>query len=711
MKSWKDLSSMFGNVLRYEILSLKIRPLRLLKSFRFLFCLWILPFLFLSCAGTGSKAPLGRSGVLDASSWDFRKNGSLTLRGEWMFHWGGWKYLSEEGDSKPNQLRSGEIVYVPSTWNGGSRAGKGFGSYILEVKLPDQVQRLGLILPDQSSSYELFLNGKPVLNSGEILRNEDFSLKEVKEGIRPLFFEFESSGKNLEIVLQIANEDLRLGGFWSPIILGDADSLRSDWNRSLRLDSFLVGGLFIMAFLHLSFFLMRKKETQSLYFGLFCLLMGFRSLFPGNRLILEYTDFLNYETIIRVEYLTFYLSVPIFLNYILSLYPRDLKRIFVDILWWISSVASAIVLLFPMKVFTYTIPIYYLNAFFAGSLGLYTLIRAVRKKREGAIILLTGFLFIYLAMINDLLYVSYFLETGYYSSIGTFVFLAAQSVSLSVRNSKNMQRLLDLSRNLEKKVEERTHRLKLALRSIQEDLEMAAKIQEDFLEVPEDSSFQEIGLRLYTFYQPISSVGGDFYNVRRSGKNGIRIFIADAIGHGIQASLITMVIQSEYNSIFDWNLSPGELLTKLSQKFASRIGDVSPFFSGLILDLDLSANRILFSSSGNPACILTGDGKSESLVLVGPYAGMLPQHRYAELSYDLPKNFRLILFTDGLPDRFLFSGDPYEHFSIEEWIRNRVDQPLEKVCEELLALANSLVIPDFKKDDITLLGIERSNLG
>ncbi|TGK20380.1 PP2C family protein-serine/threonine phosphatase [Leptospira stimsonii] len=686
---------------------LPIWALRFWKYFRVLLCIWILLILCSSCSRSG--IPQGKSGILDASSWDFQKEGSLTLRGEWMFYWGGWKYLPH-GLMETKSLPSGEIVYVPSTWNGGSRTGKGFGTYVLEVRLPSRNQKFGLILPDQSSSYELFLNGKPVLTSGKIIRKEDQSLKEVEEGIRPLFFEFESSGEKLEIALQIANEDLRLGGFWSPIILGESDSLRGEWNRTLRLDSFLVGGLFIMAFLHLSFFIVRKKETPSLYFGLFCLLMGFRSLFPGSRLILEYTNIINYENVIRIEYLTFYFSVPVFLNYILSLYPRDLKRIFVDLLWWISVVASAIVLFFPMKVFTYTIPIYYLNAFFAGSLGLFTLIRAVRRKREGAIILLTGFLFIYLAMINDLLYVSYFLETGYYSSIGTFVFLAAQSVSLSVRNSKNMQRLFDLSRNLEKKVEERTFRLKLALRSIQEDLNMAAKIQTDFLEIPENSFLEEEGIRLKTFYQPISIVGGDFYNIRKIAERKIRIFLADAIGHGIQASLITMVIQSEYGSLSDMNLSPGEMLTKLSKKFASRIGDVSPFFSALILDLDLNSNRIHFASSGNPACILTGEGKSKSLQLVGPYAGMVPEHNYAELSFDLPRDFRLILFTDGLPDRFLFSGDEHEFFSIEDWIRKRSDRTLERVCEELLSLANSLPLPDYKKDDITLIGIERSNL-
>ncbi|WP_167883438.1 PP2C family protein-serine/threonine phosphatase [Leptospira yasudae] len=677
------------------------------SSFRFIGIVAALCALLVACKN--EEPPIAKSGILDASSWDFPEKGKLILRGEWMFYWGTWKY-SPQGKKEEALSKSGEILYVPSAWNGESRKGKGFGTYLLDVKLPAKPFKLGMILPDQSSSYELYLDGKHVLNSGNILRNQDGSLEAVEEGIRPLFIEFQPASSDLQIVLQIANEDLRLGGFWSPIVIGDAETLRSEWNRSLRLDSFLVGGLLIMAFLHLSFYIVRRKETPSLYFGLFCLIMGSRSLFPGNRLILEYSDAINYENMIRIEYLTFYLSVPVFLNYILSLYPRDLKRVFVDVLWWISLVASSMVLFFPMRIFTHTIPMYYLNAFIAGSLGLYTLVKAVRKKREGSLILLTGFVFIYLAMINDLLYVSYFLETGYYSSIGTFVFLAAQSVSLSVRNSKNMQRLLDLSRNLERKVEERTQRLRAALRTIEEDLDMAVKIQTDFLEVPDDVVLKNAGIRLYSFYQPIAKVGGDFYIVRPIAEKKLRIFLADAIGHGVQASLMTMVIQSEYNSIFDPKLSPGEFLTKLSGRFSARIGDVSPFFSGMIADLDFETDRILIASAGNPSCILSANDKTVSLDLIGPYAGMIPGFKYEELSQVLPKEFRLYLFTDGLPDRFIFSEGEYENFSMHRWLEQRYNQSIESVCKELLGSASALSLPEFKKDDMTLLGIERSIL-
>ncbi|PKA04612.1 hypothetical protein CH375_09910 [Leptospira ellisii] len=668
--------------------------------------LYILIFLY-SCSE--NPAPIAESGVLDASSWNFDKGG-LVLRGEWTFYWRRWKYFSEHNAAE-NERGVSEIVYVPSTWNGDSRSGKGFGSYVLEVKLPEVSRPLGLILPDQSSAYELFLDDKLAYVSGRIARNKDGGVADVEEGIRPRVLEFRPSGKNLKIVLQIANEDLRLGGFWSPILLGEAQSVRDHWNRSLRSDAFLAGGLFVMSFLHLVFYLMRKKETQSLYFGLFWLLMGIRCVIAGNRLVLEYAEIFNYENILRTEYLTFYLSVPVFLNYVLSLYPRDLKRVFVDVLWWISLVASGVVIFFPMRIFTHTIPLYYLNAFVAGSLGLITLIRAAHNKREGSRILLVGFVFIYLAMINDLLYVNYFVETGYYSSIGTFVFLAAQSVSLSVRNSKNMQRLLELSRNLERMVEERTLRLKNALRSIEEDLTIAGKLQIDFLELPEKVFLQRNRIKIRTVYRPISQVGGDFYVVRRIGPEKMRIFLADAIGHGVQAALVTMVIQSEYDSIFDPELSPGDLLTALSERFSARVGDMSPFFSGMIADLDLKENRIRISNAGSPPCILFQNGEAKTVQRIGPYAGMIPNHRYEETIETLSSEFRLFLFTDGLPDRFIFSEGEYENFSIERTIKNQSKESLETICGNLTELADSLGLPDFKKDDITLLGIERSNSG
>ncbi|TGK31034.1 protein phosphatase [Leptospira gomenensis] len=676
------------------------------RSLRSLILSYIILFL---CSCSENRAPIAESGVLDASSWNFDRDG-LVLRGEWTFYWGRWKYFSQPHPDE-NEGGVSEIVYVPSTWNGDSRKGKGFGSYVLDVKLPEISGPLGLILPDQSSAYELFLDDKLVSVSGEIVRDKEGRVLRVEEGIRPRFLEFQPSGKKIGIVLQIANEDLRLGGFWSPIFLGKSETVRDRWNRSLRADCFLAGGLLVMSVLHLIFYLMRKKETQSLYFGLFCLLMGIRSVVAGNRVVLEYTEIFNYENILRTEYLTFYLSVPVFLNYVISLYPRDLKRVFVDVLWWISLIASGVVVFFPMRIFTHTIPLYYLNAFVAGSLGLITLIRAAYKKREGSRILLAGFVFIYLAMINDLLYVNYFVETGYYSSVGTFVFLAAQSVSLSVRNSKNMQRLLELSRNLERMVEERTLRLKDALRSIEEDLTIAGKLQIDLLELPENEFLVKNRIGIHTAYRPISQVGGDFYVVRSIGPQRIRIFLADAIGHGVQASLVTVVIQSEYDSIFDPELSPGDLLTALSERFSARVGDMSPFFSGMIADLDLQENRIRISNAGNPPCILFQNGEAKTVQRIGPYAGMIPNHRYEETVETLSSEFRMFFFTDGLPDRFIFSESEYENFSIERTIETQSQESLQTICDTLTELADSLGLPDFKKDDITLLAIERSNSG
>ncbi|XDD51436.1 hypothetical protein AB3N59_06750 [Leptospira sp. WS92.C1] len=70
--------------------------------------------------------------------------------------------------------------------------------------------------------------------------------------------------------------------------------------------------------------------------------------------------------------------------------------------------------------------------------------------------------------------------------------------------------------------------------------------------------------------------------------------------------------------------------------------------------------------------------------------------------------FGLFCFLMGFCS--LFPEDESENFSLPDWIQEKREQTLESICEGLLYAANAVDLPDFKKDDITLLGIERSNL-
>ena len=65
-------------------------------------------------------------------------------------------------------------------------------------------------------------------------------------------------------------------------------------------------------------------------------------------------------------------------------------------------------------------------------------------------------------------------------------------------------------------------------------------------------------------------VGGDIYDIFQPSSEHYRVFIAGATGHGVQASLRTIVIKSEYDRLKHAHGSPETLLAELNQRLVSQ---------------------------------------------------------------------------------------------------------------------------------------------
>ena len=67
---------------------------------------------------------LAQKGILDLSTWDFEKDGIVSLNGEWEFYWE--KYL-EPKDFR-NQIVNSGFINVPHRWNNHEVNGKQIGA-------------------------------------------------------------------------------------------------------------------------------------------------------------------------------------------------------------------------------------------------------------------------------------------------------------------------------------------------------------------------------------------------------------------------------------------------------------------------------------------------------------------------------------------------------------------------------------------------------
>jgi len=110
--------------------------------------------------------------------------------------------------------------------------------------------------------------------------------------------------------------------------------------------------------------------------------------------------------------------------------------------------------------------------------------------------------------------------------------------------------------------------LKNQIARMHEELQLAAVVQREFL--PRDLPAMH-GVEFAALWRPTNYVSGDIYDVMRLDEDNVGVFIADAVGHGVPAALMTMVIcRSLITKEITGNtyrlVPPGEVLSRLTRR-------------------------------------------------------------------------------------------------------------------------------------------------
>jgi PAS domain S-box-containing protein len=398
--------------------------------------IFMLPGLF-SCSGTpsGKKVPSAVQGVLDLRDWDPALQGPVNLNGEWEFYWG--KIIEPEELLKGDFSKPKDYLNVPGIWNGqmvqGRKlSGQGYATYRLQVLLKPRQEIMAFKFMSLGTAYSFYVNGQKVASAGRVGKTPE----SMKPDWKPQVAGFLPEGDRLDLILQVSNFHHRKGGVSESIWLGRETDIRGMREKSLAFQLFLCGSILIMGLYHLGLFILRKKDQASLYFGLFSVLIALYTLLAGERYFLHLFPAIDWEWRVKLTNLSSFLSVPLFLLFIQVLFPEDSRKKVAGLLIGAVGVLALIVLVTPTILYSQVIPVFHLLALVSGIYTLLVFFRAIRQKREGAALLLSGVLIIIIAMVNDILYDNTIIHTGQSIYLGFFLFIFIESFSLSLRFSK-----------------------------------------------------------------------------------------------------------------------------------------------------------------------------------------------------------------------------------------------------------------------------------
>ncbi len=161
-----------------------------------------------------------------------------------------------------------------------------------------------------------------------------------------------------------------------------------------------------------------------------------------------------------------------------------------------------------------------------------------------------------------------------------------------------------------------------------------------------------------------AEVGGDFYDVFRTGKDDWAILIGDVCGKGADAAALTALARYTVRAAAMQARKPSRVLTQLNEALVTSAVPEH--------DLDLrfctvaytrlrpmeNGVRVTTTAGGHPPpLILRRDGRVEVACRTGTLIGVLPEVELTDHSTELEPGDALILYTDGVTEARSPLGD------------------------------------------------------
>ncbi len=154
-------------------------------------------------------------------------------------------------------------------------------------------------------------------------------------------------------------------------------------------------------------------------------------------------------------------------------------------------------------------------------------------------------------------------------------------------------------------------------------------------------------------------VSGDIYNVERLDDRTLGFFIADAVGHGVPAALLTMVLSHSLTTTepgLDGEarrvITPSRVLSALNDRLCLARSINGRFATAVYGTIDVPTRRVKLCGAGHPPPILSSRTGSRMIETDGPLLGVFPEATFAEVEFRIEDNETLLLYTDGLEASF-----------------------------------------------------------
>ena len=382
-----------------------------------------------------------RNGVFNFADWDPFQKPTRSIDGLWAMYW--------EQLITPDMVLQGISAaptthHEPSMWHtienpltpGKTFPHTGYASFIMELKdLPDIPLSISSNRQPNCSKWYL-INGTQIhllFESGTVGTDEDTSVS-----WNPSLFTTlpKLSNEPTYLLIQLACFDYaRCGLRYAPQI-GARQTIERSWLISKQRSGLLIGIALIMCLYHLSLFWKRRQARDSLWFGLFSLMVFLREA-STETVISQFASSepsqLWWDLELRIEYMTMNLVCAPILLCFSHILPRQFGGNWLRWVVGLCLINTAQIVVLPIYLFTQILAWYQLCLFIYVGAGVVQIVRALVSREPYSQGLMVGVLASGAATILDVFINTFSWDMHFVAAYGVAVLILVKSNILASR--------------------------------------------------------------------------------------------------------------------------------------------------------------------------------------------------------------------------------------------------------------------------------------
>lgn len=222
----------------------------------------------------------------------------------------------------------------------------------------------------------------------------------------------------------------------------------------------------------------------------------------------------------------------------------------------------------------------------------------------------------------------------------------------SITKALERARLLHENREYREHLELTNKRLKESLRQLEDDENVARRMQFQLLPTPT----MTVGEFVFQHYLKTSAyLSGDFVDYFMIDPDHLGCYIADVSGHGVSSAFVTVLLKSSMGHLLDQFrrsehdviLHPDQVLAQINADLVQQ--QFGKYLTMFYVVINAKTGAMAFSNGGQfPYPILHDNRRARFLIDKNLPVGLFPDAQFRCNTLELPDTFTIAMFSDGV---------------------------------------------------------------